>query len=199
MATTANADPALEAFLAQLAALHSHLCPRQVLGVRMGMNAADLFALKLPQRGKRLIAFVETDGCFADGISVATGCTMGHRTMRLVDHGKIAATFVDTHTAKALRCWASPDARVHAAACVPDAKSRWHAQLAAYQRLSKEELFQVQEVILSFDLNAVIAKPGSRTACSVCGEEIINQRQVVVDGQPTCRSCAGDRYWTLPR
>jgi formylmethanofuran dehydrogenase subunit E len=196
---TANADPALEPFFAQLDALHKHLCPRQVLGVRMGMHAAELFSLKLPQHGKRLLTFVETDGCFADGISVATGCTMGHRTMRLVDHGKIAATFVDTHTAKALRCWASPAARVHAAACEPGAKSRWHAQLAAYQRMSKEELFQVQEVVLSFDLNAIIGKPGLRTACSVCGEEIINQREVAIDGQPTCRNCAGDRYWTVRR
>jgi len=196
---TANADPALEPFFAELAALHKHLCPRQVLGVRMGMHAADLFSLKLPQQGKRLLTFVETDGCFADGISVATGCTMGHRTMRLVDHGKIAATFVDTHTAKALRCWASPDARMHAAACVPEAKSRWHAQLAAYRRMSKEELFQVQEVALSFDLNAIIGKPGIRTACSVCGEEIINQREVAIDGRPACRNCAGDRYWTMSR
>ena len=109
---TANAEPALESFFAQSSALHKHLCPRQVLGVRMGMHAAGLFTLKLPQSNKRLLTFVETDGCFSDGISVATGCTMGHRTMRLVDHGKIAATFVDTHTAKALRCSASPDARV---------------------------------------------------------------------------------------
>jgi formylmethanofuran dehydrogenase subunit E len=196
---TANADPALEPFLAQLAALHSHLCPRQVLGVRMGIHAADLFSLNLPQREKRLLTFVETDGCFADGISVATGCTMGHRTMRLVDHGKIAATFVDTHAAKALRCCASPDARMNAAACVPEAKSRWHAQLAAYQRIAKEELFQVQEVVLSFDLNAIIGKPGIRTACSVCGEEVINQREVVIDGQAICRNCAGDRYWTMRR
>lgn len=193
---TSNADPALEPFFAQLSALHKHLCPRQVLGVRMGMHAAGLFTLKLPQSNKRLLTFVETDGCFSDGISVATGCTMGHRTMRLVDHGKIAATFVDTHTAKALRCSASPDARVNAAACVPDARSRWHTQLAAYQRMSNEKLFQVQEVTLSFDVNAIVGKPGSRTACSVCGEEIINQREVVINRQPACRSCAGEKYWT---
>ena len=196
-AVTAKADPGLEPFLSQLAGLHKHLCPRQVLGVRMGMYAADLFSLELPQGEKRLLTFVETDGCFADGISVATGCSMGHRTMRLVDHGKIAATFVDTHTGKAQRCWVSPDARVNAEACVPEAKSRWHAQLAAYQQMLAEELFQVQEVVLSFDMDAVIGKPGSRTACFACGEEIINQREILIDGQPTCRNCAGDKYWLV--
>ena len=196
---TANAYPGLESFLSQLAGLHKHLCPRQVLGVRMGMHAADLFSIELPQRGKRLLTFVETDGCFSDGVSIATGCSMGHRTMRLVDHGKIAATFVDTHTGKAQRCWVSPDARVNAAACVPEAKSRWHAQLAAYQQMSREELFQVQEVVLSFDVDAIIAKPGIRTACFACGEEIINQREILIDGRPTCRNCAGDKYWLVRR
>jgi len=196
---TAITKPALGPFLTQLAALHRHLCPRQVLGVRMGVHAADLFSIKLPQRGKRLLTFVETDGCFADGVSVATGCTMGHRTMRLVDHGKIAATFVDTLNGKAVRCWPSPNVRIHAVECVPAAKSRWHAQLEAYQRMSTEELIRVQEVALCLDLNAIIGKPGIRTACSVCGEEIINQREVVVSGQPTCRSCAGDKYWTAKK
>ena len=44
--------------LAQTSARHDHLCPRQVIGVRMGMYAADLLDLELPQSDKRLIAFV---------------------------------------------------------------------------------------------------------------------------------------------
>jgi formylmethanofuran dehydrogenase subunit E len=188
-------NPDLGPFLAQLAALHKHLCPRQVLGVRMGRHVAELLSIKHPQSDKRLITFVETDGCFADGISVATGCTMGHRTMRLVDHGKVAATFVDTISRKALRGCPRSDVRVRAAA-LSDSKARWHAQLDAYQRMSEEELFLVQEVKISFDLDAIVGKPGKRTACSVCGEEIINQREVVGNGHPVCRSCGGDRYWT---
>jgi len=160
------------------------------------MYAADLFSIKLPQRNKRLLTFVETDGCFADGVSVTTGCTMGHRTMRLVDHGKVAATFVDTLDGKAVRCWPSSNVRVHAVECVPAAKSRWHAQLEAYQHMPTEELIRVQEVALCLDRNAIVGKPGIRSTCSVCGEEIINQREVAVNGQPTCRSCAGDKYWT---
>lgn len=185
----------LETLLAQLAGLHKHLCPRQVLGVRMGMYAAELLPMELPQGGKRLLTFVESDGCFADGVGVATGCSMGHRTMRLVDYGKIAATFVDTHVGKALRCWPSPDVRLHAAALVPGAVSRWQAQLEAYRRMPNEELFLLREVTVTFDLAALIGKPGKRTNCCVCGEEIINQREVVRNGQPICRGCAGESYW----
>jgi formylmethanofuran dehydrogenase subunit E len=194
--TIVNAKPDLKDLLVQAAALHKHLCPRQILGVRMGMYVAELLPIELPQNGKRLLTFVETDGCFADGVSTATGCSMGHRTMRLVDYGKVAATFVDTNDGRALRCWPSPNARSRAATLVPGAASRWQAQLEAYQRMPNEELFQVCEVTLTLDLDAIIRKPGKRTTCSVCGEEIINQREVVRNGQPVCRSCTGESYWS---
>lgn len=116
----------LTTFLEQSSALHKHLCPRQVLGARIGMYAAELFDLELPQTNKRLLAFVETDGCFADGISVTTGCWFGRRTLRLIDHGKVAATFVDTRTSQAIRIWPDPRARDRAATYASDARSRWH-------------------------------------------------------------------------
>lgn len=193
----AGVNSRLESLLAQLTGLHKHLCPRQVLGVRMGMYAAEMFPMELPQSGKRLLTFVESDGCFADGIGVATGCSMGHRTMRLVDYGKIAATFVDTHVGQALRCRPSPDVRLRAAAFVPGAVNHWQAQLEAYQRMPSEELFLLREVTITFDIAALIGKPGKRTNCSACGEEIINQREVVKNSQPICRGCAGESYWNL--
>lgn len=82
---------------------HDHLRPRQVLGVRIGMYVGALFDLALPRHNKRLFSFVETDGCLIDGISVSTGCTVGHRTMHVIDYGKTAATFVDTENKRAIR------------------------------------------------------------------------------------------------
>src|SRR5688572_23957797 len=102
---------------------HKHLCPRQILGVRMGMLAGELLGLDLPQKNKRLICFVETDGCFVDGITAATGCSMGHRTMRLMDYGKVAACFVDSQTKRAFRIAPSPDSRSIAQSY--EAPSRW--------------------------------------------------------------------------
>lgn len=189
-----NSD--LATLLEQMAALHKHLCPRQVLGVRMGMLVAERVPFELPQCGKRLLAFVETDGCFADGVSVATGCSMGHRTMRLMDYGKVAATFVDTLTGDAVRLAPSPDARMRAAAAAPEAANSWQAQLEAYQRIPNEELFIQREVKLKINLSAVVGKPGMRVTCSECEEEILNQREVVRNGKLICRSCSGDAYWS---
>ncbi|KAB8141324.1 formylmethanofuran dehydrogenase [Chloroflexia bacterium SDU3-3] len=185
----------LDDILAQLLPMHRHICPRQVLGVRIGMCAAELLGLYLPQEDKRLLAFVETDGCFADGVAVATGCWMGHRTMRLIDYGKVAATFVDTRTNQAVRIAPSPHARAAAAQALPHAKSRWHAQRDAYQTLPDSVLLCATPVEVTLPLAQIIARPGVRVSCDTCGEEIINSREVLRGAQTLCQSCAGETYY----
>jgi formylmethanofuran dehydrogenase subunit E len=192
----AATDEILKNMLTQTAAMHKHLCPRQVLGVRMGIVAAGLFPFELPQKNKRLLAFVEADGCFADGVSAATGCTLGHRTMRLVDYGKVAVTFADTETGRAVRLSPLAGVRKLAAEAAPEEANRWKAQLAAYQTMPAEQMFRVQEVRLNLDLAAVVGAPRPRMACAECGEEILNQRAVEADGRTLCVSCVGESYWS---
>jgi len=186
----------LQDLLIKTAALHDHLCPRQVLGVRTGLLAARLFEFDLPQSGRRLFAFVETDGCYSDGVSVSTGCWLGHRTLRLVDYGKVACTLVDTHTGKALRIIPHPGARATALLRARDAADAWHAQLEAYQTMPDDELLHAQPVQLTVSLQSIISRPGLRVQCATCGEEIMNEREVLCDGQALCRRCAGmDSYY----
>ena len=175
--------------------LHHHLCPRQVLGIRMGRYAGVLLELSLPQKDKRLLTFIETDGCFADGVSVATGCWLGRRTMRLVDYGKVAATFVDTQTAEAIRIIPHYASRKRALIYSPDSRSRWHAQLHAYQEMPDEELLVARTVKLSVNLQTVISHPGKRVTCQMCKEEIINEREVILQNKTLCRSCADGAYY----
>lgn len=189
-------NPEMERLLRDSAALHRHLCPRQVLGVRLGLYAAQQFPGAFPQKNKRILVMVEMDGCFSDGVSVATGCSMGHRTMRLADEGKIAATFIDTQDGSALRIYALPDLRTRAAAAAMSAPTRWHAYLDAYRQLPAEEMFGRQQVRLNFDLAALIGVHGQRAVCACCGEEILNRREIARDGQSLCRSCAGESYWS---
>lgn len=189
------AQTAMRAFLEETAVRHDHLCPRQVLGVRMGMLAGKLLGLALPQQDKRLVTLVESDGCFSDGVGVSTGCWMGHRTMRLVDYGKIAATFIDTERDRAIRIAPSHASRSLASQYAPTAPDRWHAYLAAYQVIPDDELFAVRRVQLRTPVAEIVSGPGYRAHCTACGEEIINQREVLVDGEPYCRACAGAGYY----
>jgi formylmethanofuran dehydrogenase subunit E len=161
----------------------------------MGLLAAQVLGVGLPQADKRLFTFVETDGCFADGIAVATGCTLGHRTLRLIDHGKVAATFVDTATEQAIRAAPHPDSRVLAAHYAPNERSHWHTMLAAYQIMPTHELLCWRAVRLNLDLAALISRPGVRISCAVCGEEVLNEREVNIDQRLLCRACAGEAYY----
>lgn len=174
---------------------HKHLCPRQVLGVRMGILAGETLGLVLPQENKRLLTLVETDGCFADGIAVATGCELGHRTLRLMDYGKVAATFIDTQTEQAIRIRPHPDSRSMAQTHKPAQKSRWQNYLAAYQELPYEELFIIHSVVLNFSLKTLLGHPKMRAICCTCHEEILNGREVFNDGQISCQACFYGAYY----
>lgn len=190
--------PTFEELLYQSAVLHQHLCPRQVLGVRMGLAGGRWLGLDVPQNDKRILTIVETDGCLIDGLAVATGCRVGRRTMRVLDFGKVAVTFVDTQTDRAVRIVPSASTRIRARDYAPEAQNRWEAYLLGYQRMPDNELLNIREVTLIMSLEKILSKDGYRVNCDVCGEEIINEREVIQNGSTLCRSCAGEQYYGCP-
>lgn len=194
-ALTTTSEHGLESVLQETAAMHRHLCPRQVLGARIGLLAGARLGLAVPLQDKRMLALVETDGCFADGVSVATGCWVGRRTMRLMDHGKIAATFVDVQTGSSVRIAPVPNARNLARAHAQPGQGKWQAYLEGYQTIPDDELFTVQPVSLTFSLDELLSSPRARAVCEACGEEIVNGREVHVQDRVLCRACAGESYW----
>ena len=115
----------------------------------------------------------------------------------VVDFGKVAATFVDTHTGAAIRVVPRAGVRQAAPEYAPDARSRWQAQLEGYQIMPEARLLSIQPVALSFSLEAVISRPGCRVECDACGEEVINEREIIRDGLTLCPACAGASYYRL--
>ncbi|MCC7118632.1 MAG: TraR/DksA C4-type zinc finger protein [Anaerolineales bacterium] len=187
----------LKAILDVASSDHSHLCPRQILGARIGLKGLALCGLEASPKSKRLLVIAETDGCFVDGISAATRCTVGHRTLRIEDYGKVAATFINVETGQAMRIAPTLDVREKAQRYAPEEKRHYFAQLQAYQTMPDEELMTVQEVELNFNLQALISRSGVRVHCETCGEEIINEREKVIEGKKYCLACAGDGYYAL--
>lgn len=177
---------------------HSHLCPRQILGVRIGLMGMSAAGFDTPPDKKRLLVITETDGCFADGLSAATNCTVGHRTLRVEDYGKAAATFIDTKTGRAIRVVPVPDIRQRACVYASKEPRHYFAQMQAYQSMPDEEMFTVMEVQLTTSIEEIVSCPGIRVNCDVCGEEIMNQREVRQNGVTLCRACAGNSYYHLP-
>jgi formylmethanofuran dehydrogenase subunit E len=163
----------------------------------MGMLAGQVLSLDLPQSDKRLLTIMETDGCGADGVAVATNCWVGRRTMRIEDYGKMAATFVDTVSARAIRITPILEARHLSPNYAPEAKDQWQAQLIGYQRIPDEMLLSVQDVRLITPLEKIVSAAGRRVHCESCGEEVMNEREVLHAGKILCKACAGEAYYIL--
>ena len=187
----------IEKYLQSSISKHSKLCPRQILGVRVGLAGGAALGLDLPRRDKILLVIAETDGCFISGLEAATGCAVHHRTLRIEDLGKVAATFVSVATGKAVRAVPRGDVRQLACDFSPHEEPGYFAQLEGYQRMPDEQLLSIERVNLKTPVSKLISQPGLRVQCNNCQEEIINQRELIVDGETICRTCAGYAYYKV--
>lgn len=183
--------------LQQSSSRHDHLCPRQVLGVRIGLAGLAALELDSPVDKSTALIIIESDGCFADGIEVSTGATIGHRTLRVNDFGKMAATFADVKTGRVIRISPELNVRERALLYAPDEPRHYFAQLQGYQVMPDTELLRIQEVALNPTLEELISKPLVRVNCDYCEEEIINEREVIRDGIKLCRTCANEGYYLI--
>jgi formylmethanofuran dehydrogenase subunit E len=187
-----------EDLLEEAVAAHGHKCAGQVLGVRMAMRGLRELSLDADVRTdrKRLIVYVEIDRCAADAVASVTGCRLGKRTLKYVDYGKVAATFVDTETGRAVRVLARDEARELVDDYVAsNSLPKYEAQLQAYQVMAEDELFVVTPVTVEIPIEDRPGRPISRVTCEKCGEGINDAREVNVEGRNLCRACAGKAYY----
>ncbi len=186
----------LEEYIALAAESHGHMCPGQVLGVRMAMLGLKAIGIDDPAKyRKRLLTFVEIDRCATDAVGLVTGCRLGKRSLKFLDYGKVAATFLDLETRRAVRVVARDDAREKAKTLFPELADAHRQQLAAYKVMDDAELFTVQRVRVKLDACDLPGRPRSRVACEQCGEGVNDGRERRVNGRILCRSCAGEGYY----
>jgi formylmethanofuran dehydrogenase subunit E len=188
-----------EILLAESAVLHGHLCAGQVIGVRMSMLGLRLIGIDEPKGAdrKKLYVIVEIDRCATDAIQSVTGCSLGKRSLRWLDLGIMAATFVNLETSAAVRITAREEARESARTYRPDIVDRYQRQLAAYQEMPDEALFAVQRVRLTLSENDLPGRPLRRVCCQQCGDWVQDGREERVGGRTVCRSCAHGAYFTV--
>ncbi|HVP54108.1 MAG TPA: FmdE family protein [Candidatus Eisenbacteria bacterium] len=176
---------------------HGHLCAGQILGVRMAMYGLELLGLDDPcgKDRKRLVTYVEIDRCMTDAISVVTGCRLGKRALKFRDWGKVASTFVDLESGRAVRLAARESSKALARHLHPEIENKNQQQMLAYREMSNENLFTVQWVKVPVPPQELPGYKGERIVCAQCGEGINFQREVRREGVILCCSCAGERYY----
>ena len=182
----------LQEHLTRSAMLHSKLCPRQVLGVRMARLACSLLGIDPSIHRKSIYVYMETGHCAADGVMVVTGASPINGLMRLVGYGKLAATFVGLSNSQTIRVSERYESRETAMQLMPEL-SRWEAQRAAYQIMPDDQLFRWQPVFLR-EPPPGIKKKHSAT-CQSCGDRISDYAEIVIDGKTLCQVCADGGYF----
>lgn len=185
-------------FLREAEIAHGHLCAGQVLGVRMAMLGLQKLGIDDPQGKdrKRTVTFVEIDRCATDAVGVVTGCRLGKRALKFRDWGKVAATFIDLETNRAVRVSAKESSKQLARSMHPEIEDKNRQQMLAYREMRDDDLFDTQWVKVELPPEEMPGYKGERIVCAECGEGINFRREVVRDGRTLCRSCAGDRYYT---
>ena len=189
----------IDILLKECERLHGHMCAGQLLGTRMALLGCKMIGVDDPRGADRrkLIVWVEIDRCMADAVSAVTGVRLGKRSLKYVDYGKVAATFLNTENERAVRIVALENARTLADERYPEIENKRQRQFRAYSEATDDEIFKTElvEVELSdFDVPGI---PRSRVTCVVCGEGVNDGREVRdASGDPLCRGCHRGTYYS---
>ncbi|MGH9780072.1 MAG: FmdE family protein [Candidatus Acidiferrales bacterium] len=174
---------------------HGHTCAGQILGIRLAMLGLKELGIDDPiKERKRLVTFVEIDGCATDAVQLVTGCRLGKRALKFKDFGKVAATFVDLQTGHAVRIVAREESKQRARECYPEMEKE-QGQRRAYRELADDELFTRQWVKVELPPEELPGYKAPRVVCAQCGEGINFKREVLREGRVLCRACAGESYY----
>jgi formylmethanofuran dehydrogenase subunit E len=177
--------------------VHGHICAGQVIGVRLSILGLEAIGIQDP-RGldrKKLYVLVEIDRCATDAIQSVTGCSLGKRSMRWIDYGVMAATFVNLDTGKAVRIVALEESREFSKKYCPEIEDKYQRQLEAYKIMPQEELFTIDEVHVDIPKEDMPGRPLKRIQCESCGDWVQDCREVETDGKSLCRGCANGKYY----
>ena len=174
--------------LKRCAEYHGHICTGQALGVRIAKKGLELVA---PEGQKDLIVFVENDRCIADAVLIGTGTRLGRRSLKYVDYGKMAATFINLKTDIAWRVSLKPS------------DSREERKEDGTERVlasADDEILLWKRVKVALRKEDLPGKPERIVNCVRCGEKVFDGKDVAEPDKgegPLCRACAYGSYYDV--
>lgn len=172
-------------------AFHGDVCAGIVLGTRLALLGLEAIGISDPKGKDRkdLIVYVETDRCATDAILSVTGCHPGKRSMKILDYGKMAATFINLKTGKGVRVVVRSKGRPGEIRTREMMDQEPAVDLDQYAVMPADELFLLQDVSVELRPEDMPGKPLQISVCSACGEQVMDKREVVRDGQILCKPC----------
>jgi len=191
--------------------LHGHFCPYSALGVKAGLRAVKELGIRSTGM-EEVVAIVETNNCFSDGVQIVTGCSFGNNALIYRDYGKTAFTLA-RRNGEAVRISVlveramderPPEATELFEKVVVERKGTdadrerlnelWKDLSFRMLDLPDEDVFRINK--LSIEVPAY-ARIFSSIKCSLCGEDIMEPRARMKDGKPVCIPCSEQKYYQL--
>lgn len=204
----------LRKLLIQAGKLHGHYCPYLALGVQAG--ARGIKKLGVEHLGmEQVIAIVEANNCFSDGVQYSTGCTFGNNSLIYRDYGKTALTLAQREKEEGVRIVVKPEAREIWEDKYPQYgelfdkvvkdRSGDEQDREEMMRLARKISFEVIEADFQKLFNVKSISPEipdyapifESFTCSECGEDVMATRIVEKNGKKLCIPCAGEDYYEL--
>ena len=205
----------LKGLLEKTAELHGHICSHSVYGVKAGYYAMK--ELTVSNTGmEEVIAILETNNCFSDGIQVVTGCTFGNNGLIFYDIGKTAVTIINRENKESIRLalkkdfwdargekypklWDYFDRIVAKRETVSDAERKEFSKLSEEMAINEldvpeTEMFDIKRGKINPPEFAPIFKS---VTCSVCGENVMESRARIRQEKPICIACSGEWHFYM--
>jgi formylmethanofuran dehydrogenase subunit E len=194
--------------------LHGHYCPGLALGVNAVRAGFDKLGIKDNTGMEEIMAVVECNSCFVDGIQFAAGCTLGNNALVYQDIGKTAVTFYRRSGGAAVRlCVKSYDIEAGSEEERREGDALFEKAVKRRERLSDAESRRLKELWIKRSF-ATVAAPAEKIfsisgiappvfafapildsqECSVCGEKVMETRTRFRSGKPLCIPCASEEY-----
>ncbi|RJX30110.1 MAG: formylmethanofuran dehydrogenase [Desulfarculus sp.] len=188
----------VERLVAASARAHGHLCPGQVIGVRMSILGLGLLGYPCPlpyPEIKSLLGVVEIERCLSDAVAVATGLRFGRGSLKLINLGLLASTFWDLGSRRGVRLLSREEARALAPVYASDMEGEHAQQTEAYKVMPNSELFQAQWVALSLPPHELPGQRPPKVPCERCGVPVRSGQVRRQGDQSLCAVCAGGAYF----
>lgn len=191
-----------EILIERAQALHGEICPGVIMGTRMSITAMNRLGMDPLEPNDDLMVSVEVDRCMPDAIQAITGCTVGRRTLKCLDYGKFVTNFLDVSTGKTIRISARDDklrdvpglwvwfenvaelAREKNMAKVMEEKK---SAIKMLSNMSDDDLLLIEE--FDGEVPQIPGLPMNIVVCSVCGEHVMDGKELHDNGEIVCRSC----------
>lgn len=177
---------------------YGNLCPGVLLGLRMAVLGCALVGIEDPRGVDRdkLVVWIEIDRWLADAVEGVTGARLAKRTLKFLDYGKLAATFLNRETGQAVRIAALESSRRLADERHPEIEEKYDRQMRTYREAAEEELFGVTDVEVHVRAKDLPGHPRSRVVCDKCGEGVNDGREISLPDKITlCRPCVYGTYY----